>query len=259
MIGVFDSGVGGLSVLSQIRRGLPTADLLYFADQARAPYGVKTLSQVAEMSAEITDWLVERGATAIVIACNTASASALHLLRASHPEIAFIGMEPAVKPAATATKSGVIGVLATSATFQGELFAAVVERHAGSARVLAQACPSWVEVVESGRLDGPDVESAVRECLQPLLDQGADTLVLGCTHFSFLSPMIRLVAGPQVRIMDPAPAIARQVERVASGTDGQGDLVMATSGNPGRLERFAWEVAGIRTRRPVLAWRWNEI
>lgn len=258
MIGVFDSGVGGLSVLSHIRDELPRADLIYFADQGRAPYGVKSLDEVAAMSAQVTEWLLDRGAGAIVIACNTASAAALHLLRDKHPEVPFVGMEPAVKPAAMATSTGVIGVLATSATFQGELFASVVERHAGGARVLAQACPRWVEIVESCQLEGPETEEAVGACLQPLLDQGADTLVLGCTHFAFLMPVIRRIAGSDVTILEPAPAIARQLIRIAPALGGQGELMMATSGDPSRLEWFAENVVGIRPTQPVLAWRWNE-
>lgn len=258
MIGVFDSGVGGLSVLSSIRTEIPRADLIYFADQGRAPYGTKSLQDVAAMSEQVAEWLLDRDAKMIVIACNTASAAALHVLRNHHPEVPFVGMEPAVKPAAMATTTGVIGVLATSATFQGELFASVVERHAGGARVLAQACPRWVEVVESGQLDGPETEKVVKACLQPLLDQGADTLVLGCTHFGFLMPVIRRIAGSNVTILEPAPAIARQVIRIAPELDGQGKLMMATSGDPSRLERFASEVVGIRPTRPVLAWRWNE-
>src|SRR5262245_26638129 len=141
MIGVFDSGVGGLSVLVEIRRRLPSADLLYFADQGRAPYGVRTLDEVARMSTEGTGWLRERGAEVITIACNTASAAALHDLRARHPAVPFVGMEPAVKPAALNTSNGVIGVVATAATFQGELFASVVQRHASGATVLTMACP----------------------------------------------------------------------------------------------------------------------
>jgi glutamate racemase len=257
MIGVFDSGVGGLSVLVEIRRLLPSADLLYFADQGRAPYGVRTLGEVAALSGDVTDWLLERGAEVITIACNTASAAALHELRARHPGVRFVGMEPAVKPAALSTASGVIGVLATAATFQGELFASVVQRHASGARVLTMACPAWVELVEEGSLEGPETHRHVEDCLTGLLAGGADALVLGCTHFSFLVPVIEDVAGSGVAVVDPAPAVARQVERVAGNLDGDGRLILATSGDPEKLGDWAGRHAGIAATEPVLAWVWN--
>jgi glutamate racemase len=257
MIGVFDSGVGGLSVLVEIRRLLPSADLLYFADQGRAPYGVRSLEEVAAMSGEVTDWLLERDAEAITIACNTASAAALHLLRARHPGVPFVGMEPAVKPAALNTTSGTIGVLATAATFQGELFASVVQRHASGARVLTRACPSWVELVEKGEVEGPETRRQVEACLAGLLEDGADTLVLGCTHFSFLVPVIEDIAGPGVAVVDPAPAVARQVERIAGYLEGNGRLILATSGDPEMLGDWAERHAGIEATEPVLACVWN--
>jgi len=257
MIGIFDSGVGGLSVLTEIRRELPAADLLYLADQARAPYGVRTLAEVADMADEASRWLLDRGATTITIACNTASAAALHALRADHPDVPFVGMEPAVKPAVVSSATGVIGVVATAATFQGELFASVLLRHATGATVLTQACPEWVELVENAEVDGPDARRHVAACLAPILDGGADTLVLGCTHFPFLVPLIEEVAGPGVRIVDPAPAVARQVRRVASGV-GSGRLTLATSGEPERFRQVALELAGIEALDPVLACNWND-
>ncbi len=258
MIGVFDSGVGGLSVLSEIRRLLPEADLLYLAAPQRAPYGVRSLDEVAAMAGEISDWLLERGATTIVIACNTASAAALHRLRLSHEGVPFVGMEPAVKPAALETSSGVIGVLATAATFQGELFASVLERHGAGMTVLTRACPRWVELVEAGIVTGEDARSAVSACIEPLLESGADTLVLGCTHFSFLAPMIAEIAGSDVRVVDPGPAVARQVGRVAPDASGSGDLVLATSGRPDAFARLAATLAGIESPHPVLACSWND-
>lgn len=259
MIGVFDSGVGGLSVLREIRRLLPDADLLYLADQQRAPYGVRSLEEVAAMSAQVSDWLLERGATSIVIACNTASAAALQRLRASHGEVPFVGMEPAVKPAAIETSSGVIGVLATAATFQGELFASVLERHGAGKTVLTRACPRWVELVEAGIVFGEEARSAVTACIEPLLASGADTLVLGCTHFSFLAPLIAEVAGSGVRIVDPGPAVARQVGRVVADPVGSGSLVLATSGDPALFARLAATLAGIEPTSPVLACTWNDL
>jgi glutamate racemase len=257
MIGVFDSGVGGLSVLVEIRRLLPSADLLYFADQGRAPYGVRSLEEVAALAGDVTCWLLERDADVITIACNTASAAALHQLRARHPGVPFVGMEPAVKPAALGTTSGIIGVLATAATFQGELFASVVQRHASGARVLTRACPAWVELVEKGKIDGPETRTQVEDCLTRLLADGADTLVLGCTHFSFLVPVIEDIVGPGVAVVDPAPAVARQVERVAGNLEGNGRLILATSGDPEMLGDWAGRHAGIEATEPVLAWVWN--
>jgi glutamate racemase len=258
VIGVFDSGVGGLSVLTEIRRELPDADLFYLADQARAPYGVRTLAEVAEMTAEASRWLLDRGATTITIACNTASAAALHALRAKHPDVPFVGMEPAVKPAAVSTATGVIGVVATAATFQGELFASVLQRHATGAKVLTRACPKWVELVERAEVEGPEARRQVEACLEPILDGGADTLVLGCTHLPFLIPLIETVAGPGVTIVDPAPAVARQVRRVASSARGSGRLTLATSGDPEHFRRVSYELAGIESLEPVLACTWND-
>lgn len=257
MIGVFDSGVGGLSVLTEMRREMPSADFLYLADQARAPYGVRTLEEVAVMTEQASQWLLDRGATAITIACNTASAAALHSLRYLHPGVPFIGMEPAVKPAAISSANGVIGVVATAATFQGQLFASVVQRHASGSKVLTRACPSWVELVEGIQIEGREARRQVEMCLAPLLDAGTDTLVLGCTHFPFLIPLIEEVAGPGVKIFDPAPAVARQVRRVAPESNGSGRITLATSGDPDRLRRVARQLAGIETGETVLACSWN--
>jgi glutamate racemase len=258
MIGVFDSGVGGLTVLKEIQRELPDADLLYLADQGRAPYGVRSLEELADIAGEVSVWLLDQGASTIVIACNTASAAALHKLRAVHMDVPFVGMEPAVKPAALSTSSGVIAVLATAATFQGELFASVVQRHADGLTVLTHACPAWVALVEDGVVDGPEARQQVERCLSPLLDAGADTLVLGCTHFPFLTPVIEMVSGAAVTIVDPGSAVARQVSRVAGSPVGSGRLVLATSGDPARFEQRARDLAGIETDEPVLACTWND-
>jgi glutamate racemase len=257
MIGVFDSGVGGLTVLTEIRRLLPSADLLYLADQARAPYGVRSLDEVAEMAEQASLWLLERGADMVTIACNTASAAALHSLRARHPAVRFVGMEPAVKPAAVRTATGVIGVVATAATFQGELFASVVQRHSLGATILTQACPGWVELVEAGVIQGPAARKQVESCLTPILQGGADTLVLGCTHFGFLVPLIEEVVGPSIAIIDPAPAVARQVERIAPSRGEVGEVLLATSGNTALFEKMAYALAGIEADGPVLACTWQ--
>ena len=252
MIGVFDSGVGGLAVLRHVLELLPNADVTYFADQARAPYGTKTLNEVRAISLAIASELIEFGATTVVVACNTASAASLHDLRTAFPKTRFVGMEPAIKPAALETRSGVIGVLATAATFQGELFESVVRRFAGEAEVLTAACPDWVDLVEDGVLTGELAEKAVATRLQPLCDRGADTLVLGCTHFPFLRPVIEAFAGPLVTIIDPAPAVARQVARVHRN-GGNGALTLMANGDIERLARLAESLVGIHEPRTVLA------
>lgn len=214
MLGVFDSGVGGLSVVKHLRRELPTVPLLYVADQAHVPYGPRPMVEVRALSEALTRWLLAQGARLIVIACNTASAAALKHLRQRYPAVPFVGMEPAVKPAAEHTHTGVVGVLATPATFQGELFASVVARFAQGVQVIPQVCPGLVEQIEAGRLDTPDTEAMLRGWVEPLLARGADTLVLGCTHYPFIAPTLQKIAGPQVRLVDPAPAVARQAARL---------------------------------------------
>ena len=213
-IGIFDSGVGGLSVLRAIRSELPTQSLLYLADQAHVPYGPRSLEEVREFSREITRFLIQQGAQIIVVACNTASAAALHDLRATFPEIPFVGMEPAVKPAAEHTQTGRVGVLATPATFQGQLYASVVERFAHGVEIYQDTCPGLVEQIEAGALNSPATRAILETALQPMLARGIDTGVLGCTHYPFVIPLIQDIVGKDVRVIDPAPAIARQVRRV---------------------------------------------
>jgi len=229
-IGVFDSGVGGLSVLRAMRNQMPEEDLIYFGDQGHVPYGARPMDQIQAFSEAITDFLLSRGAKLIVVACNTASAAALKYLRLRFPDVSFVGMEPAVKPAAQSTRSGRVGVMATRATFQGELFASVVERFANGMQVVKQVCPGLVEQVEAGRLDTPDTEAMLRQYLAPVMAADVDTIVLGCTHYPFLAPTIRRIVGPGVSVIDPSPAIARQVGRVME----QGRLFSA-SGAPSRV------------------------
>ena len=213
-IGVFDSGVGGLSVVRALRRKLPAEDILYLADSLHVPYGSRPLEQVRQFATEIVHFLLGREAKLIVVACNTASAAALHELRARFSGVRFVGMEPAVKPAAEHTRSKVVGVLATPATFQGKLYASVVERFASGVRVLQATCPGLVEQIEAGELSTPETRRLLAESLQDMLAAGVDTIVLGCTHFPFVIPLIEDIAGPGVRVIDPAPAIARQTARV---------------------------------------------
>jgi glutamate racemase len=212
-IGLFDSGVGGLSVLREVARELPGEDLLYFADSAHCPYGARSQGEVRRLTLGITRFLVGQGAKVLVVACNTASAVALAALRAEF-DIPIVGMEPALKPAAATTHSGKVGVMATAATFQGELFARLVERFAIGVEVYTQAGPGLVEQVEAGRLDDPETERLLCTYLAPMLAAGIDRLVLGCTHYAFLTPAIRRIVGSEVEIIDPSPAVARQTRRV---------------------------------------------
>jgi glutamate racemase len=226
---------------------------MYLADQGRAPYGTRSLQEVAAICEGVTNWLLREGATTVVLACNTASAAALNRLREMHPSIPFVGMEPAVKPAALTTRSGVIGVLATAATFQGELYSSVVSRHAPHVQVINVACPAWVRLVEAGRIEGREVEQQVANCLAPLIDGGADVLVLGCTHFPFLRPVIEHLVGTKVSVVDPAPAVAVQVARVHAHESGNGSLILATTGSPHRLATLTRQLTGIEPTGPVLA------
>lgn len=235
-IGIFDSGIGGLTVTARIRQALPAERLLYFGDSAHVPYGPRGLEQVRAFSFAITEALLARGAKAIVIACNTASAAALRALREAHPDIPFIGMEPAVKPAVEHTRTGVVGVIATVATFQSALYASIVERFAQGVEVLHQPCPGLVKQVEAGEFDSPRTEQMLRGWLEPMLSRRIDALVLGCTHYPIVRPLIERIVGPDVRVIDPAPAVARQVERLLhergiASRCGEGGLEVHTSGD----------------------------
>lgn len=218
-IGIFDSGVGGLSVLRAIRRQLPHESIIYLADQANVPYGSRSLEQVRQFSERITRFLLKQNAKIIVVACNTASAAALIYLRQVFPNVSFVGMEPAVKPAAESSQSGVVGVLATPATFQGALYASVIERFAQGVTVLQHTCPGLVTQIEAGHLDTEETRAILLDALQPMIAQGIDTIVLGCTHYPFVIPIIQEIVGPKVNVIDPAPAVARQVERVLTSNN----------------------------------------
>lgn len=226
-IGVFDSGVGGLSVLRHIRAALPAEDLLYVADSAHAPYGVKSPQFIEARALAIAEFLVARDAKALVVACNTATAAAISRLRERF-DLPIVGMEPAVKPAAEATRSGVIGVLATSGTLESEKFADLVGRFGSRARVIVQPCPGLVEQVEQGDLAGPATRRLLEGFVAPLLAAGADTLVLGCTHYPFLAPLLRELAGPQVALIESGAAVARQLARRLAETDFSSDITPAS-------------------------------
>jgi glutamate racemase len=201
-------------VLRAIRAQMPEEEIIYIGDQEHVPYGSRPLEEVRVFSEEITRFLLARGAKLIVVACNSASASALPYLRQIFPDVPFVGMEPAVKLAVEQTRSGVVGVLATPATFEGVLYASVIERFAQDVTVLTSVCPGLVTQVEKGELDTPGTESILRQALLPMLEQGMDTVVLGCSHYPFVIPLIVRIAGENIRVIDPAPAVARQVGRL---------------------------------------------
>lgn len=212
MIGVFDSGVGGLSVLREIRRQLPQEDLVYVADSGYAPYGDRSPEFIEARVTAIAGFLLQAGARAVVMACNTATVTAVQALRAWCP-VPIVAIEPAIKPAVSLTRSGVVGVLATQRTVASSSVARLCERYGEGRRILLQACPGLVEQVERADLDGPATMALLRRYVLPLLEQGADTLVLGCTHYPFLADAIRTLAGPGVTIVDPAAAVARELCR----------------------------------------------
>ncbi len=260
-IGVFDSGVGGLSVLRALLEALPAESYYYLADSAKCPYGSRSAEEIRRLSAGIARHLIDRGAKALVVACNTASAAALASLREAFPAVPVIGMVPAVKPAAERTRTGVVGVLATPATFGGRLFTEVVERHAHGARVLSQTCHGLVERIEAGDLDSPATVGLLRSYVEPLLEAGADTLVLGCTHYPFVIPALRSIVGDGVELVEPSEAIARQTARVLAreGLVAPAGAVptrtYATSGPTGALEESVARLLGIACRAVSLRWR----
>ena len=259
-VGVFDSGVGGLSVLRAMRKLMPEEPVVYFGDQGHVPYGPRQMQQVRDFSETITRFLLDQGAKIIVVACNTASAAALHYLRDKFPHVFFVGMEPAVKPAAEHTQSGLVGVLATPATFQGALYASVLERFANGVQVLQHTCPGLVGQIEKGDLDGDETRAILEDALRPMLDQGIDTVVLGCTHYPFVISLIEQVVGENVRVIDPAPAVAKQAKRLldASGMKtplgGRADIRFYTSGDANSLASLLPKLLGESGQIELVNW-----
>jgi glutamate racemase len=265
-IGVFDSGVGGLSVLRATWRELPDEKFIFLADQAHVPYGSRSLEEVRAFAEGITRYLLSQRSKLIVVACNTASAASLHYLRRKFPQVPFVGMEPAVKPAAENTLSGVVGVLATPATFQGALYASVVERFADGVQLLQHTCPGLVAQIEAGYLDTPKTRAILVNALGSMLAQGIDTIVLGCTHYPFVIPLIEELSGPEVQVIDPAPAVARQVRRVldqrglrcspsSPPEPEQPHLTrFLTSGDPARLESLLPRLLAVNSHVEGIRW-----
>jgi len=228
-IGVFDSGVGGLSILRQIHSQLPNERLVYVADQAHVPYGSRSLFEVQEYSEAISHFLLAQEAKLIVVACNTASAAALSFLRQRFPQVPFVGMEPAVKPAAKCTQTGKVGVLATEGTFASERYADLMARFAQDVVVFEDPCLGLVDLIEHGKFD--ETELLLRKIVSPMLVADVDTVVLGCTHYPFVIPVLEKIVGSAVSIIDPAPAVARQVKRILTQKD-----LLAESSNDAILD-----------------------
>lgn len=269
-IGIFDSGVGGLSVLRHLRTQLPREHLLYVADQAHVPYGARPAEEIRRFSAGITRFLLDQGAKLIVVACNTASAAALTCLRETFPTVPFVGMEPAVKPAARQTRSGRVGVLATDATFESPRYAALMARFARDVVVQENPCRGLVALIEAGQVDTLETEVLLRGVLRPMLDSGVDTLVLGCTHYPFVLPLVEQIVREEagetaVAIIDPAPAVARQAARVlhdralATAMPQIGGVRLFTTGQPAPLATLSARLLAEAYPVEAVVWRGDRL
>ena len=247
-IGVFDSGVGGLSVLRAMREQMPTENMIYFGDQGHVPYGARSMEEIQKFSEGITQFLLDKNSKLIVVACNTASAAALTYLREKFSSVSFVGMEPAVKPAAEITKTGRVGVLATPATFQGALYASVVERFGAGVELFQHTCPGLVNQIENGELDSLKTRAILEDALLPMLEKNIDTVVLGCTHYPFVIPLIEKIVGQNVRVIDPAPSVARQAKRLLEAVKN-----INQTGEGARVQFFtSGDAASMKTLLPLL-------
>jgi glutamate racemase len=250
-IGVFDSGVGGLTILTALQRALPQEDFVYIGDTAHCPYGTRSEAEVIDLSLRACHFLVQREVKLIVVACNTASQSALNTLRATYAEVPFVGVVPAVKPAARITRSGRIGVIATNQAARAAYLQQLIDHFAEGIEVEAVGSPELVTLAEQGEFDGPHVEEVVKYTLQPLLNKGVDVIVLGCTHFSALRPAIERLAGKRVQVIDSGAAIARRTYSILESEDilhpdspAGGNLEVWCSGEPEAFSKVASKLLG---------------
>ena len=244
-IGVFDSGVGGFTVLRELRTLLPTAPLRYLADTAYAPYGGRSPDEIRARSVAITEHLIEHGATLIVVACNTATAHAIEALRARWPTLPFVGTEPGIKPAVAATRNGRIGLLATPATAASARLRALIERHIGDREVVVQGCPGVVDRIEAGDLDSAELRTLVERHCEPLRAAGVDTALLGCTHYPLIEPLWQAALGPGVELLRIETAVARRAASLWTPAPGDQPLLdVETSGNPAALRDWISRVLG---------------
>ncbi|WP_339526690.1 glutamate racemase [Pseudomonas sp. EA_35y_Pfl2_R111] len=249
-VGVFDSGVGGLSVLGEIRTLLPNESLLYIADSGHVPYGEKSPEFIRERCRVLATFLLTQGAKALVLACNTATVAGVAELRELYPQLPIIGMEPAVKPAAAATKVGVVGVLATTGTLKSAKFAALLDRFASDVRVITQPCPGLVERIEAGDLSSEQTRTLLQGFVAPLLEQGCDTLILGCTHYPFIKPLLQTLVPPSVSLIDTGAAVARQLQRLL-------DEQRLLARGPARPAQF-WSSGNVTQLENLLTLLWGE-
>lgn len=262
-IGVFDSGAGGLTILSALLKELPHENYVYIGDTAHCPYGVRSDEEITALALDACRFLMAQGVKLIVVACNTASQAALSTLRATIPELFFVGVVPAVKPAARLTKRGRIGIAATNQAAKAIYLRQLIDEFAGGIEAFAVGCPDLVTLVERGQFEGPEVEEAVRQALQPVLAEDIDVLVLGCTHFPALQPVIERVAGPKVQIIDSGQAIARRTRSVLQNAEllastslrdsGGGQLEIWCSGDPEAFSSVATHILHlpVRARRAI--------
>lgn len=213
MIGIFDSGIGGLSVFKELSRLMPAESYVYFSDSRNCPYGPKEPEFIRQRSRQLTDFLIDKGADIVVVACNTATAAAIKDLRERY-DLPFVGMEPAIKPAILHSQSGVVGVLATAGTLKGPLYLKTLATFKGDVKVIERIGEGLVEAVERADFDSPEVESLLRGYIEPMLSEGADHIVLGCTHYPFLQNTIKKIVADRARIVNPAPAVALQAKRL---------------------------------------------
>lgn len=247
---MFDSGVGGLSVLAEIQRLLPNESLLYVGDCGHIPYGEKTPEFIRQRCSVMARFFFEQGAKAIVVACNTATVAGVADIRRDYPQWPIVGMEPAVKPAAAATRSGVVGVLATTGTLQSAKFAALLDRFATDVRVVTQPCPGLVELIEAGDLQSETLRQLLTGYLEPLLAAGCDTLILGCTHYPFLKPLLKQLIPADISLIDTGAAVARQLQRLLA----ERDLLAA---GPARPAQF-WTSGDAQHLTTILPLLWND-
>lgn len=253
-VGVFDSGVGGLSVLRSIHDRLPHLEIIFFADQAHVPYGRRQLDEIRSFSQQITLFLLERDIDLLVVACNTASAAALKFLRQQFPRLPIVGMEPAVKPASEQTRTRAVGVLATPATFQGELYQSLVHKYGEGLQIYQDTCPGLVEEIEAGNLTGEKTRSILENALLPMITLNVDTIVLGCTHYPFVIDTMRRIAGKHIQVIDPAPAVAHRVQALLNQQfpermpiSSSGSTQFFTSGDPLVLQKQIKLLIGLET------------
>ncbi|MEM7800906.1 MAG: glutamate racemase [Chloroflexota bacterium] len=237
-IAIFDSGIGGLSVWREIQKLIPEADLLYLADQAHVPYGGQPVAEIRRFMFEITKRLIGEGAEVIVVACNTATAAGLTTLRKSYPGMSFVGMEPAIKSAAYLTHSGRIGVMATQGTLKSERYRQLSERFANGLQIFEDPCLGLVHEIEKGNFDSDRLTGMLQAVVRPMIKNGVDTIILGCTHYPLILPQLRAVVGPDITLIDPAPAVARQTLRLwnqlgkrTEDTDKKGTYRFVTTGD----------------------------